>query len=150
MYRLTRFEERITMDYIISIKGLQGTNEEGEDIELVTDGEYGVGDDGRVAFRYMESELTGMEGTLTDFSVEPDRVTITRSGTVNMQMTFEEGQKHYFVYDTPYGNMTMGVDTQSIRWDFDRDGGTLEVRYLLDLGNSVMTRNRFQVRVKRG
>ena len=137
------------MDYIISIKGLQGTDEDGEDIELVTDGEYGLTENGHAAFRYMESQLTGMEGTLTDFSVEPDRVTITRSGTVNMQMTFEEGQKHYFVYDTPYGNMTMGVDTQSIRSEFDQDGGVLEVRYLMDLGNSMITRSCFEVRIKR-
>ncbi|MGM9521973.1 MAG: DUF1934 domain-containing protein [Oscillospiraceae bacterium] len=135
-------------DYIISIKGLQGTTDDGEDIELVTDGTFATGG-GKTAFAYMESELTGMDGTLTEFSVEDGSVIITRSGTINMQMTFIEGQKHYFVYETPYGSMTMGVDTQSIRAAFDDNGGELEVRYLMDLGNSMVTRNCFKIHVKK-
>ena len=87
-------------DVIISIKGLQGTDEEGNDLELVTDGLYSYEPD-NVAFEYMESELTGMEGTRTEFSVAGDQVVITRRGTVNMQMTFKAGEKYYFVYDTP-------------------------------------------------
>ena len=134
-------------DVIISIKGLTGTDEDGEDIELVTDGAYCF-DEKKTAFEYLESELTGMDGTKTEFKVEPDSVMITRSGTVNMQMLFEEGRKHYFSYETPFGSMTMGVDTQSIRNELSEKGGRLEVRYLMDLGNSMITRNKFEINIK--
>ena len=134
-------------DVMISIKGLQGTDEEGNDIELVTDGVYSF-ESGLVSFEYMESELTGLEGTSTQFDVQGDQVTITRRGTVNMQMTFKAGEKHYFVYNTPYGNMTMGVDTQSVRTKLDETGGWLSVRYIMDLGNTMITRNCFEIYIR--
>ena len=132
---------------IISIKGLQGTDEEGNDIELVTDGLYAYSAE-RVDFEYMESELTGMEGTRTQFAVEGDQVMITRQGTVNMQMPFKAGEKDYFVYDTPYGNMTMGVDTKSVLSKFDESGGELCVRYIMDLGNAMVSRNSFEINIR--
>lgn len=132
---------------ILTIKGLAGTDEDGEDIELVTDGAYSF-DEKRAAIEYMESELTGMRGTRTAFSVEPDSVMITRSGTVNMHMLFEAGRKNYFNYETPYGTMTMGVDTQSIKNELHERGGRLEVRYIMDLGSSVVTRNKFEIDIK--
>ena len=132
---------------IISIKGLQGTDDEGNDIELVTDGTYSYQSDS-VAFEYMESELTGMEGTRTEFMVEGDQVMITRRGTVNMQMSFKAGEKYYFAYDTPYGNMMMGVDTQSVLARLDERGGSLIVRYIMDFGSAMVTRNKFEIYIK--
>jgi uncharacterized beta-barrel protein YwiB (DUF1934 family) len=134
-------------DVIISIKGLQGTTENGDDIELVTDGTYSNAD-GKTVFSYMESELTGLEGTKTEFLVDGELVMITRTGTVNMQMTFQEGQKHYFVYSMPFGNLTIGVETHSIRNELNDNGGYLEVKYLLDMGNSMVTRNTFEISIK--
>ena len=134
-------------EVMISIKGLQGTDDEGNDIELVTDGVYSYSE-GSASFQYMESELTGMEGTRTEFSVDKGQVMITRQGTVNMQMTFVAGEKHYFVYDTPFGQMTMGIETQSIQAKLDEHGGHLDVRYIMDLGNAMVTRNSFQIDIR--
>ena len=141
------FDPALTRNVLISIKGLMGTDEDGEDIELVTGGRYGF-EEKRAAFEYMESELTGMKGTKTRVSVEPDEVLITRSGTVNMQMIFAEGRKHYFNYDTPYGSMTMGLATQSIKSELGRDGGRLEVNYLMDLDSAMTTRNKVEIEIK--
>lgn len=135
-------------DVIISVKGLLGTTEDGDDIELVTDGKYSF-KDGKAEFEYMESELTGMEGTKTSFTVSPNCVMITRKGTVTMQMMFEEGRKNYFAYKTPFGAMTMGIDAYSINSRLDDDGGCLEVKYLLDMSNSMVTRNTFNIDIRK-
>lgn len=132
---------------LISIKGLMGVDEDGEDIEFVTGGSYSF-DQRRAALEYMESELTGMSGTKTTISVERDSVLITRSGTVNMQMIFEEGRKHYFNYSTPYGSMTMGLATQSIKNELTVEGGRLELRYLMDLDSTMPTRNKVEIKIK--
>ena len=134
-------------DVIISVKGLLGANDEGEDIELVTGGKYSYSGE-EANFEYMESELTGMEGTKTSFSVTPDAVTITRNGTVNMQMLFEEGRKNYFIYDTPYGSMKMGLDTQSVFSRLGENGGHLEVKYVIDLENSTALRTAFNIDIR--
>ena len=132
---------------VISIKGLQNLdNEESDEIELVTDGEF-LAEDGKFVFSYLESELTGLEGTRTTFTVEGDRVILTREGTVTSQMVFEERQKNYFVYRTPFGAFTMGVDTYCITSRLHEDGGDLEIYYFIDMENAQLTKNSFIIHI---
>ncbi len=140
-------QENVQKEVLISIKGLSGVDEDGEDIEFVTGGSYSF-DERRAALEYMESELTGMSGTKTTISVERSSVLITRSGTVNMQMMFEEGRKHYVNYSTPFGSMTMGLVTQSIKNELTRQGGRLVLRYLMDLDTILPTRNKVEIEIK--
>lgn len=135
-------------DVIISIFGLQNLNgDSSDDVEFVTDGRYSF-ENGKAEFSYLESELTGMQGTRTTFTVSPEEVVITRDGSVNMQMVFREGQKHYFMYETPFGSLTMGVDTMSILDSMGESGGRLEVKYMIDMEHSVVSRNQFRINVR--
>ena len=135
---------------IISIKGFQSAQySDEESFELVTDGEYSL-NDGIAEFSYQESELTGYVGAgmQTTFVVEPGRVVLTRAGGMNGEMIFSEGRKHHFVYETTYGSLTMGIDTQSITQALNEDGGNLEIHYAIDVDNIVMSRNSFKINVK--
>ncbi len=133
---------------IISIKGFQtAQHSDEESFELVTDGEYSL-KDGIAEFSYLESELTGYAGMQTTFVVEPDRVVLTRAGGMNGEMIFSEGRKHHFVYETTYGSLTMGIDTQCITQELNEDGGSLEIHYAIDVDNIVMSRNSFKINVK--
>jgi len=134
-------------DVIISVKGLQNSGGNDDVIELVTSGRYSSNEQ-KTTFSYMESELTGLEGTLTTFDIEPNTVTLTRSGAVNSQMVFEEGKHFYFLYDTPYGSTTMGVRTKFIRKGFNEHGGDMEISYTIDLENVYMGHNTFQINVR--
>ena len=79
---------------IISIKGVQRLEDADPDtMELVTEGRLEQ-DGNSYTLSYQESELTGLEGTLTTFQVEPDRVTLLRVGEFNSQMVFQEGRRH--------------------------------------------------------
>lgn len=137
-------------DVIISIRGTQRSYRPGEEgekpesVELVTDGRYEYGMDASW-FTYLESEITGMEGTVTTFRVEPGLVTLTREGSVNSQMLFQKGRKHVFLYDTPFGAMTMGVDTQQLRTETGEHGGRLDIVYSVDVDNVPLGRNTFRI-----
>src|SRR5690554_5504531 len=117
---------------LISIEGTQ-QNPDGEDsrIEFVTDGFFHF-ENGEGGFSYMESELTGMEGTKTSFTVSPLGVIMTREGSLNSRMIFEQGKKHNFLYETPFGATTMGVNTRSVMVDLDENGGDMEIDYVVD------------------
>jgi uncharacterized beta-barrel protein YwiB (DUF1934 family) len=133
---------------IISIKGFQSAQHSDEEsFELITDGEYSL-NDGIAEFSYLESELTGNAGMRTTFVVEPDRVVLIRAGGMNGEMIFSEGRKHHFVYETTYGSLTMGIDTQSITQALNEEGGDLEIHYAIDVDNIVMSRNSFKINVK--
>ncbi len=133
---------------IISIKSSQkidGLDVDG--IELVTDGSYSY-ENGAASFEYMESELTGFEGTKTEFKIEKDTVTISREGVVGMDMFFSEGQKHYFMYNTEHGALSMSVDTKRIETELDESGGHIEIHYIVDIDNSVVSRNSFSINIR--
>ncbi len=100
---------------IISIKGVQSYEDaETETIELVTEGTLmDCGEEG-YTLSYQESELTGLEGTLTTFQVENDRITLMRMGMVNSQMVFQLGRRHFSMYDTPYGALSVGINTHKM------------------------------------
>ena len=137
-------------DVVISIRGTQHSFQPGqeeqrpESVELITDGRYEYGRDASW-FTYLESEITGMEGTVTTFRVEPGLVTLIREGAVNSQMLFQKGRKHVFLYDTPFGAMTMGVDTQQLRTETGEHGGRLDIVYSVDVDNVPLGKNTFRI-----
>ena len=135
-------------DVIISITGSQySTPEDGDAIELVTDGKYCY-KNGSGRLTYQESELTGMAGTETSFIFSPEEVVLSRRGTLTSQMIFRAGVKNTFLYDTPYGSPTMALDTHAIRSTLSERGGDLEIDYVVDFDHAVVGRNRFKINVK--
>ena len=134
---------------IISIKGTQTyENAEPETIELVTEGRLmDCGDEG-YTFSYQESELTGLEGTLTTFQVEPERITLMRMGMVNSQMVFQPGKRHFSMYDTPYGAMEVGVSAKQIHSTIGDQGGVLEIDYAIEIDHAVAGQSLFHIEVR--
>ena len=133
-------------DVIITIKG-SSPGEPDEPVELVTNGEYCYGRD-KTVFSYMESEITGMEGTRTTFTVGPDLVTLSREGTVNAVMTFEKGRKHVFLYETDFGSTLLGVDTHDFSVVLGEDGGDMEFTYDVDVDNVLLGTSSFKINVR--
>ncbi len=134
---------------ILSIRGQQtADNAEPEVIELVTEGTMTDHRDGKYTVCYQESELTGLEGTQTTIQVEGASVSILREGQVNSQMVFEEGRRHLTMYSTPYGALTMGVNTRRMKVDLDETGGEIEIDYALEIDHAVAGENLFQIRVR--
>ena len=135
-------------DVIISITGSQYAEQDSDEaMELVTDGQYCF-KNGRGKLTYKESALTGMEGTVTSFLISPGEVILSREGTLTSRMVFREGTKNTFLYDTPYGSTTMGLDTHRISSSLGEGGGELEIDYIVDLDHTVVGRNRFKINVR--
>ena len=97
---------------------------------------------------YEESELTGMTGTVTTFDIVGAKVILSRRGTVNSQMVFEEGQQHVSLYETPYGTMTIDICTSKLEKTMDRAGGDMEIRYTIAVEHRVTGKNCFKISVR--
>lgn len=134
---------------IISIQGRQSfPQSEPEVMELVTQGILEDKGEAGLFLSYQESEVTGLEGTLTTIQVEPQRVTLLRVGTVNSQMVFEEGKHHLSVYDTPYGALEIGLRTRKIRTSLDSRGGDLTIYYALEIEHGAAGNSMFRIHVR--
>ena len=135
-------------EVVISIKGVQKfENAPADAMELVTQGRLAY-DGQRYTLSYVESEVTGLDGTTTVFQVEPERVTLTRAGEFSSQMIFEEGRRHLSMYETPFGAMAIGVNTRHLLAELDEKGGEIEIDYAIEIEHTVAGRNTFHIRVK--
>lgn len=134
---------------IISIQGKQSfPQSDPEIIELVTEGKLEDRGEAGILLSYQESEVTGLEGTRTTIQVEPRRVTLMRTGTVNSQMVFEEGRRHQSLYNTPYGALEIGLHTRKIRASLDHRGGDVTIYYALEIDHGEAGRNMFRINVR--
>ena len=134
---------------IISIKGKQVNDNGPDEMELVTAGCLSRNESGGFTVSYQETELTGLEGTTTVVNIEGARVTLLREGTVNSQMVFEEGRRHLSMYETPYGSMSVGVNTRRVKSSMGESGGDLEIDYAIEIDNLMVGRNFFSMNVKK-
>ena len=135
---------------VISIKGRQRyVDNDADAIELVTEGCLKKENFGYM-LTYQESEMTGLDGTITTILVDTDteQVTMMREGEVNTQMVFRHGRRHMAMYQTPYGNMTIGVNARHVLIDLDEHGGDLELDYDIEIDHAVAGRNMFMIHVE--
>ena len=136
-------------DVVISIKGMQQYEDADPDtIELVTAGRLQKEGES-YTLSYQESEVTGLEGTLTTIQVEGEQVTLMRMGEFNAQMVFQEGRRHLSMYNTPYGAMAIGVNTRRLLADLNDQGGDIEIDYAIEIDHAIAGRNIFQIKVKK-
>lgn len=130
---------------ILSIMGNQ-VSPEGEDkkIELITEGRLYKKDD-VYYIEYEESSISGLEGTKTSIMVEDHRISLERTGAHESRFVFEKGRKYVNYYETPFGNLEMGVFPTRIDSTMDEDKGKLDVKYQLDISGKYAGSNELKV-----
>ena len=106
-------------DVVISMHSIEGCDTDDQGIvDFSTDGHY-FKDGDTSCFSYLETDVTGLEGTRTSVIVRPDEVVVDRDGMITGRMVFREREKNSFLYSTPYGTATLGVSTKKIRHSFN-------------------------------
>lgn len=141
--------EREALPVMLSIRGEQyfdGIDPDAQ--ELMTEGTMTLTEDGMV-LSYEETALTGMEGTTTRFQIQGPRVILTRSGAVNSQMVFEAGRQHTSLYETPFGELSVDIQTSVLKHNLTERGGLMEIKYSIAVEHTVTGRNCFKIRVRR-
>lgn len=127
----------MTQRVMLSIQGRQSyQGQEPETIRLVTEGTM-VLQDGGWDITYQESELTGLEGVTTTFRIEPSVITLKRTGKLNSQMVFRQGQRHDSLYQMEFGALMISVCPQQVLFDLTPEGGFIDLVYDIDIEQST-------------
>lgn len=133
---------------ILSIKSQKLAPDPGESpIELVTEGELERTGPESYRLSYRESAVTGMGDTRTTLEVEAGRLTMVRAGEVECRMVFRPGYRHRSLYGTPYGAMTVGIETHSLHSSLDEHGGEVSMEYSMELEGVGAGRTHFTLKV---
>lgn len=121
---------------MLSICGKQSyMGQEPEVIELVTEGSMEFRDGGW-EICYEESELTGLKGVTTTFRVEPEQVTLLRTGALQSNMVFRQGVPHESLYQMEFGALMITVCAKSMFFDLTPEGGMIDLVYSIGIENS--------------
>ena len=133
---------------LILIRGTQTTpGSEPETIELTTAGVM-EREGETVTLSYQESPLTGLAGTTTAFRVEPGKITLERTGTVESVMEFVEGQVGESLYRIEEGALLLRVLAKKMDVDLQEDHGVLHLCYAIEIENTPMGTIDYHITVK--
>lgn len=132
----------MTKDVLLSISGLHydmtgGTedNEENEPIEVITPATYYL-KNGKHYVVYDEV-IEGMPGTIKNKVriTDDQKLEIMKSGVSNAHMIFEKDKINMTQYETPYGEMMLGVHTKDMRVNVTESLIEIHVNYALDINS---------------
>lgn len=134
----------MTRDVLVSISGLHTdvvaglTDAENEAIEIVTPANYYC-KNGKHYILY--DEITeGVHGT-TKNKIKitgTDSIEIIKSGLSNTHMVFERNKKNLTYYQTPFGQMIVGVSTRDMEVCVTENNIGISVDYELDINHEPL------------
>lgn len=99
----------------------------------------------RVEISYLESEMTGLEGVTTTFTLYGGgKMALTRNGEkLKNQMVFRVGEKTDSLYDVGFGALLITVATKEIKADLEK--GEFHVEYTVEVEHTFMGTNTYHV-----
>lgn len=123
----------MTKEVLVSIRGMQMLTQDFEDeVEVVAKGSY-LNKEGKHYIRY-EEVVEGMEGTIQNLiKVGGDTMEVTKRGLTNVHMIFEKDKKNVTYYETPFGNLRVGIAATDINVRDSAENIDVVVKYALDV-----------------
>ena len=138
----------MTKEVRVRVYSLQkGPDTDGEPIELITDGEYFYKNNKHYVL-YEESVEGEKIRNKNRIKISQGHMELTKSGAVSVTMVFEEGQKHRTLYHTPYGSITMDIDTKNVQvWETE-GAMEMEIAYALYMEEEFVADCQIRIGVK--
>lgn len=130
----------MTQKVMLTLRGLQ-TDRGGEDanqIETVVSGDYYKRNDKHYVIYEEVPEGFG-QLTRNRLKFSEDMVELSRSGAINVHMVFQENKKNLTGYNTPFGQILMGIDTKKVQVTEQENHIIVEVEYTLDASGEFLS-----------
>lgn len=102
----------------------------------------------QVVISYQESELTGMDDTLTTITLDQDDVTIQRQGDYVSTLEFSRNEARRCLYHTPYGTFNVTTHTRDYRVEDDQEEMDLFLNYGLVIEGEAQGNTRIEVNIR--
>ena len=121
--------------------------QEGEELsaELTTNGSLAFRPDG-FTVTYVETDEE-LRGCTTVLNYRDGAIVMTRTGKYNTELIIEKDRRHTCFYQTPFGELMMGVYTKNIFTDMSENGGSLRFSYTIDFNNDLASENDLDISV---
>ncbi|MDF2473849.1 MAG: hypothetical protein K0R21_1631 [Anaerocolumna sp.] len=119
-------------DVLMSISGLQYEIDKEEAVEVVSNGEY-YNKNGKHYILYQEiAEDVGDISNCT-LKISEKQIDIIKKGASNVHMTFSENENSMTIYQTPFGELQVGIHTTHLSVLEEEDKISVNIKYALDV-----------------
>lgn len=135
-------------EVLITVKSTQD-NDEKNSIEVISVGKF-FNIEGLYRVVYEETEISGMKGTTTHFKIYPEekKMILSRRGSTEAKMEFENRKKHVCLYETPYGVLEIAIKTNDLKIDINDDGGKIRIDYEMSVSGQRPVRNILSIDIR--
>lgn len=123
----------MTKDVLVKISGLHFMEDSNADpVEIITTGNY-YKKNGKHYILYDEVQ-EGFDGvTKSMIKVNEDFLDVTKKGVTNVHMMFEKNKKNLSYYNTPFGNLLVGIDATEVKVNETENQIDIQVDYELEV-----------------
>lgn len=132
----------MTKDVLLSMKGMQfDINESngGEDVEIISAAEYyNKGDHAYLVYEEIMEGIDRPVSNLVRFCNHS--MEVTKKGMINVHMVFEEGKQNLSNYQTPFGNIIIGINTHKVQVLESEEKIHILVDYDLDINYEFLSK----------
>ena len=142
----------MTKDVLINISGLQvDVNEmenNDEPIETISTGNYFFKNGKHyLLFEEVSEGVPGVTKTQIKIKGE-DSLEVLKRGVSNAHMILDTKRKNRSYYETPYGQLNLGIFTRNIKIDEKEDNINIKVEYALDVNYEPLAECTIRINVK--
>lgn len=138
----------------IRIKGLQLMaqseqqlyDEDEEAIEIINVGSYSIVN-GKEYIKYEEVYEGEKQKCTSLIRISDGAVEITKRGAVTAHLSFVPGQKTMTFYETPYGNIYLGVFSRDVDIERGQDSLKINIDYALELNYEQVSDCRVSIEI---
>lgn len=135
-------------DVLISIIGKEEpTDPHSGTVTLITDGTF-QSRGGNFVADFDETIITGTSDTHTTLEIGPKSCSFLRTGRYPSHMLFEKGRRLHSLCDYGEGLVEMSIFTGSFENNMSENGGTVELRYDVEIEGTHMGSGRLKIDIK--
>lgn len=151
-------EKEVVLTILGAHRDTEGDN---GSVETVAEGEYflrggahyvlfeeNVGQDESKSKDGNESRGSDSGNKKSRIKIKGNVIELIRQGNVGTHMIFEKNKKHETLYQTPYGQMYLGIDTRFLRVTEEEDRIRAAVEYVLEAEGQYLSDSRIEITIQ--
>ncbi len=135
----------MSRDVIVSVSGTQFYVDDQNPIEVVSTGKC-YRKNGKTYIKYEESDEDNSISKCT-IKVSDDCVEITKKGAYTSCMVFKKDKNCMTTYDTPFGNLVIGITTEELIVIDSGDAMVVKIKYALDINYEFVSNCSVDIKV---
>lgn len=124
-----------TNNALITIRNNQTYDGKSECLEITTEGRFTLKNG---TYFLLYREYTEMGESSVVLRAFDDSVSMRRKGVSNARMDYKKGLHQEVLYNVPYGDLIIDLETESVEIDLnERNGGTIKITYSLGINGEL-------------